>query len=121
MEVENISPQEAYEKIIRGNAVYLDVRTQQEFQKSHAKNAYNVPVMNRVDESMVLNSNFVDSVEKKFNKDTIFVVGCRSGARSQKACEMLQQAGISAIYNIQGGFVGSESQQGWEALGLPVE
>jgi hypothetical protein len=41
--------------------------------------------------------------------------------RSQRACEMLDDAGYTDLANVCGGFGGSDDTQGWKDSGLPVE
>jgi rhodanese-related sulfurtransferase len=47
-------------------------------------------------------------------KDKPIVCVCRSGARSQVACEQLKQLGFTNTINLQGGLIG------WRRAGLPV-
>jgi rhodanese-related sulfurtransferase len=54
------------------------------------------------------------------------VVGCGSGPRSTRACEMLAAAGYTDLVNVEGGFNGARDEMGnaipgWVAAGLPVE
>ena len=120
MNIEQISPQKAYEKMQKEGAIYLDVRTEAEFQEGHALDAVNIPVFFIQDENKQANPDFLDQVEKKFEADTVLVVGCRMGGRSQHACEILVNAGFTELNNIQGGFVGTPDRSGWASLGLPT-
>lgn len=45
--------------------------------------------------------------------EPIFVI-CRSGGRSQKACDLLVSAGFKNVTNVKGGMLA------WDASGLPV-
>lgn len=47
-------------------------------------------------------SNFKSNIEK-LDKTKGYVVYCRSGGRSSKAAELLQQKGIKKVYNLDGG------------------
>ena len=47
---------------------------------------------------------FMDVVEKLEKKTKIFVY-CRSGIRSQKACNILDQLGFKETYNLNGGIL----------------
>lgn len=47
-------------------------------------------------------------------KDKPIVCVCRSGARSQVACEQLNRLGFTNTINLQGGIIG------WRMAGLPV-
>ena len=73
------------EYIAKG-AIYLDVRTEREFNTNHIKKALNIPLQEllyRIDEI------------KKAGKPVI--VYCASGARSSSATRFLKQNGIDAI------------------------
>lgn len=122
--IEQINPKMAHQKMqdSQNPALYLDVRTIQEYQMGHADGAYNIPVM-IADENgqMAANPNFVKQVTQKFSPQQQLVVGCKMGGRSQKACDLLEAAGFENLFNIQGGFGGSPTQAGWSQLDLPVE
>ena len=53
------------------------------------------------------------------------MVGCQAGGRSQRAAEIMQQAGYAQVSNMMGGFGGGQDQRGqaiagWQEAGLPV-
>ncbi|MFT5963623.1 MAG: rhodanese-related sulfurtransferase [Flavobacterium sp.] len=73
----------------------LDVRTPEEFKAGHLENSNNV---NWLGDSFVKNS-------EKYNKTKPVFVYCRSGARSKKATEKLQELGFRNIYELEGGFL----------------
>ena len=66
------------------------------------------------------NPDFAKVATAALPQDKTYVVGCKMGGRSQRACELLVQLGYEKLYNIDGGFGGNEHQQGWKDLGLPV-
>lgn len=80
----------------------LDVRTPEEFTAGHIDNAENVNW---------LGDNFVAGAEK-FDKSKPVFVYCKSGARSQKAAEKLEELGFTTIYQLGGGIMK------WDAAGL---
>lgn len=130
MAIEQINPKIAFERMNDPSrpAVYLDVRSVQEYEKGHAQGAYNVPLLFRDEDiqQMVPNPCFIQDVEKRFSKDVRLVVGCMKGGRSQRACELLEEAGFQSLGNIQGGFGGAVEPSGgacpgWSQLDLPVE
>ena len=126
MTVKNIRPKEAYQRTQEG-FIYLDVRTVEEFKNGHAKGAVNIPIFIHSPAGRQFNPNFLALVQEKFPKTAKLVIGCQSGGRSSKACELLGMQGYTEIYNIDGGFGGKidpaigESIQGWRDEGLPVE
>ncbi|KAG6749884.1 hypothetical protein POTOM_046956 [Populus tomentosa] len=83
---------------------YLDVRTAEEFNKSHVDNALNVPFMFKTDEGRVKNPEFLSKVASICNKDDYLVVGCNSGGRSLRACVDLLDAGFEHVTNMEGGY-----------------
>ena len=121
MQINQINPEDAYNKMQKDNAVYIDVRTEKEFNEGHAVGACNIPIFTQLQPEAILNPEFVSLIENKFDKGSYLLLGCRTGGRSQKACEMLEQAGFMNLFNIQGGFIGTDTNQGWSSLGLPSE
>lgn len=73
----------------------LDVRTPEEFASGHIDNAQNIDWQNE---------NFVKNTEK-LNKNKPVYVYCRSGKRSLKASEKLEELGFKKIYNLDGGYL----------------
>ena len=70
------------------NAILVDVRTKEEYEEGHLDNAINAPY----DE--------VVSKLKDYDKDTPIVVYCKSGNRSAKAYQSLQDAGYTKLYDL---------------------
>src|SRR5262249_18758650 len=108
-------------------AVYLDVRSEAEFEAGHPAGALNVPVV-RFDAAgrPAPNATFVADVGRLGGGTTKVVVGCQAGGRSQRACELLEAAGWTDLTNVQGGFGGGRDAAGrpvpgWRDAGLPVE
>jgi rhodanese-related sulfurtransferase len=109
-------------------AVYLDVRTEAEFEAGHPTGARNVPVVffDPATRQPVANPDFLAVVQRHLPAATKIVVGCASGVRSQRACELLAEAGYTDVSNVQGGFMGARDAlgralPGWADAGLPVE
>lgn len=128
MTIKQVEPPEAHETL-SGNpsAVYLDVRTEGEFAQGHPAGAINIPVVFiKGPGQMEVNPDFVAIAEKVLPKTTMLVVGCLAGGRSQRACEMLEEAGYSDLTNVRGGFGGARDPSGqvvvtgWRDAGLPV-
>lgn len=108
MSMKEATPQECNQLIESKGYVYLDVRTEPEFEMGHPEGAYNIPVLVRDPGTMqmVPNPNFVAEVEANFPKETKFVLGCRSGARSARAQAMLEGAGYQETVNNLHGWEG---------------
>jgi rhodanese-related sulfurtransferase len=128
MPINQVEPPQAYETLQHHqDAVYLDVRTEQEFAQGHPTAAINIPVVFiKGPGQMEVNPDFVTVAEKVLPKDKKLVVGCMAGGRSQRACEMLEQMGYTDLNNVRGGFGGARDQSGrvtvtgWRDAGLPV-
>lgn len=127
MAITQITPEEAHRRMQDGEP-YIDVRTEQEFANGHPAGAVNIPVVfpDPATRQMKVNGDFLRVVAAHFPKDTAVIVGCQAGGRSQRAAEMLQGAGYTAVSNMQGGFGGARDATGrtvvagWAASGLPV-
>jgi rhodanese-related sulfurtransferase len=127
MPIKQVEPPEAA-AILQANpdAVYLDVRTEDEFAAGHPAGAINVPLMFMIPGNPQPNPDFLAVVGKLLPKDKTLIVGCRSGARSQRACEELEQAGYTDLTNVRGGYGGARDAsghiavKGWEDSNLPI-
>ncbi len=82
----------------------LDVREPEEYAEVHAPNATLIPLGQLSSRLSELNA----------YKDKPIAVMCRSGRRSAKAVQILQEAGFSKVRNISGGVTS------WESAGLTV-
>jgi rhodanese-related sulfurtransferase len=130
MGIKQISPQDTHDALKNDpKAVYLDVRTEQEFRNGHVPGARNIAVFipDPSTGRMAPNPEFVKTVEATFSKDTRLIVGCQAGPRSQQAALILEQIGFTDISNMLGGFGGARDGMGrvvapgWLQLNLPVE
>jgi rhodanese-related sulfurtransferase len=118
--VESIEPQAAHDMLTSTEgAVYLDVRTPDEFAQGHPAGAYNIPVMEAGAFGMKPNPEFLAVALRVLSKDALVVVGCKAGPRSLMAAEALSQVGFTQLVNVAGGFHGSPSVRGWSSCGLP--
>ena len=128
MSIKQVEPRQAYE-ILQQNpdAIYVDVRTEEEFAQGHPVDAINLPVVFlKPGAAPAPNPSFLDVAKKVLSQDKKLVVGCMAGGRSQRACEILEQAGYSDLTNVRGGFGGARDATGeivvvgWRDAGLPV-
>ena len=78
------------------NVQLVDVRTANEFNGGHIKNAKNIDFFNQND--------FVKKINK-FNKEEPIYLYCRSGNRSQKAARKLDGLGFEKIFDLKGGYM----------------
>lgn len=102
-EIKQVSVEAANEAVNKENVQFIDVRTAEEYKRSHAPKAVNMPL---------------DGFEKestKLAKEKPVYLICQSGRRSQKAAEILKNADFKEIYNVSGGTTA------WRAANLPLE
>ena len=97
-----INVEEANEMMSAGAAV-IDVRNPDEYQSGHVPGAALIPV----------NTVFARREELPKDKDVIFV--CAIGQRSALAAEMAAAAGLTRIFNLEGG------TDAWIKSGMPAE
>ena len=94
MSYENISVKEFKDKITElPDAVILDVRTEQELNEGQVPNHTMINF---------LSPDFAENVEK-LDKDKTYLLYCRSGGRSEKACQLMENMGFAKLYNLLGG------------------
>jgi rhodanese-related sulfurtransferase len=128
MEIRQTTPPDAYETLQRDpNAVYLDVRTPEEFAAGHPAGAVNVPLLFFRAGTSTPNPDFVPAVQRLIPPAKALLVGCQAGGRSQRGAELLVAAGYTDVSNVRGGFGGARDDTGrivipgWREAGLPVE
>ncbi|KAJ8490545.1 hypothetical protein OPV22_012266 [Ensete ventricosum] len=102
-------------ELLQAGHHYLDVRTVDEFNASHATGAINIPYVLKVGSGMTKNPNFLVEVSSVFRKDDEIIIGCRSGKRSLMAAAELTSAGFTGITDIAGGY------SAWVQNRLPTE
>ena len=126
--MKEISPQEAYDTLRQdAGAVYIDVRTVEEFAEGHPEGAVNIPIaFHDPAQGMVYNHEFVEVVERHYARDRKLLLGCKAGPRSNSAANLLEQTGYQDVASVVGGFGGMRDPygqvvvEGWAGLGLPV-
>src|SRR5262245_43281979 len=127
MSVRRVSPEEAKALMDTEGYVYVDVRSQPEFQAGHPEGAYNVPLAHMGPEGMSANPEFLSVMEKAFPKDAKLIVACAGGGRSMRAASILESAGYAQLADLHAGFEGAREpgtgrmvEPGWRPKGLPV-
>jgi rhodanese-related sulfurtransferase len=126
--MKDVSPQEAHDMMVSDpEYIYLDVRSVPEFEAGHAAGAINIPLLNLVPGAgMTPNPDFATVVEATLPKDAKLVIGCKTGGRSARACDLMTQMGYKNVANVRGGFVGAMdntgriTEPGWSMLNLPT-
>ena len=123
-EIKAVTPEEAAELLKQGH-VYVDVRSEPEFEEGHPEGALNVPLLNAGPVGLVPNPEFLTVMESAFGKDEPLVIGCKAGGRSKRAAEMLAKAGFSRLSDQVAGFDAGKDAfgrtlPGWGRTALPV-
>jgi len=78
------------------NSVILDVRTENEYNEGIISEAINIDINT--------GQFFINELET-LDKTKNYYVYCRSGARSAKACEIMNELGFENAYNLVGGII----------------
>lgn len=79
---------------ISSDSIVLDVREEVEYAFGHVKDAISIPF-----------GQLFDNLSKLEKDKTIYVI-CRSGQRSDLACQMLQSNGFENVFNVEQGMNG---------------
>jgi len=85
-------------------AVLLDIRTPAEFGEGRLEGAVNVDFYA---------ADFADQLAQ-LDRDTTYVIYCRSGNRTTAALEVFRDLGFTSVHAVDGGIVA------WESTGHPV-
>jgi rhodanese-related sulfurtransferase len=123
--IRSVSPEEASALLAEGY-VYVDVRSEPEFEAGHVPGALNVPLLHAGPAGMTANPEFLSVMQQSFGKDEKLIVGCKAGGRSKKAADQLAQAGFTELTDMSAGWDGARDAfgrvvPGWSKQGLPVE
>jgi rhodanese-related sulfurtransferase len=78
------------------NAIILDVRTEDECNDGIIENAIMIDINK--------GQYFINEIES-LDKSKNYYVYCRSGVRSAKACDIMNELGFENAYNLLGGFI----------------
>lgn len=72
----------------------IDVRTPREFEQGHIEGAQMINYKDR---------SFKTGIDKLDKSQAVFVY-CQAGGRSKSACEIMEKAGFTKIYELEGGY-----------------
>lgn len=97
-------PEEAHALVDSEDVVVLDVRTPEEYAAGH------------IDGAVLVDFQADDFAERidALDRDTTYVLYCRSGNRSAQARALMADLGFRDVTDVAGGF------QAWQAAGLPA-
>ncbi len=110
-------------------AVYLDVRTEQEFSRGHPAGALNIPIAVLAPGSFLPwpNLKFIRVVQANIPQEASVYVGCATGHRSLHAAGIMKNHGYQKVANVGSGFIGKKglpgrlAEPGWLQLDLPID
>lgn len=93
-ELKNVGP-EAFDRLRKEApaGTLLDVRNEQEFAEYHLEGAVNINY---------LGPNFLETMER-LDPERTYLVYCRSGRRSVRACTLMKNAGLNRLIHLDGG------------------
>ena len=100
-----ISPALAVSLINSDEAVVIDARNKNEFNKGHLSGAILIPLPDIKEHP--------EKLEKYEGKS--LVIYCQSGSRSNEACQHLSKQGFVNLFNLDGGILA------WQEANLPLE
>jgi rhodanese-related sulfurtransferase len=86
-----LSPTEVRHMMENGGVQVVDVREDWEYQNGHVPGAEHIPV------------NTVSARRNELSRDRDIIFVCSVGQRSALACEMAAAAGLTRLYNVEGG------------------
>jgi len=93
-ELHNVGPAEFDTRRAKAPAgTVIDVRAPSEFEAFHLEGAVNMNY---------LGPNFLEQMES-LDAETEYLVYCRSGRRSVRACTLMRNAGITRLIHLDGG------------------
>lgn len=109
-------------------AIYLDVRTEEEFAEGHPERAINIPIghANPVTRSLDPNPDFVRVARAALPQGAPILIGCRTGPRAEMAAQILAAEGFGGLSVVWGGFAGITGPAGnrvaigWAESGHPI-
>ncbi len=90
----NLNVEEFKAKMTTPNVVVVDVRTAEETADGKIEGAIEIDVKA---------ADFEEKI-KALDKNKIYLVYCRSGKRSTKACRIMEEEGVQNLYNLKGGY-----------------
>jgi rhodanese-related sulfurtransferase len=104
--------------------LYLDVRSEQEFELGHPAGAFNLPW--QLHGAREPNPRFIALALAVFGRERGLIVSCQVGQRSSAASEALLAAGFTRVVEQHAGYAGRRDafgkllEPGWERAGLPT-
>jgi thioredoxin 1 len=102
----HLTPEKFNSELSSGQYTLLDVRTREEYLTGHLKNA--------IQTDYYQTQNFSDYLDT-LDKNNKYLIYCRTGVRSGKAMQIMQDKGFKNVSDLDGGY------NAWVANNLSVE
>jgi thioredoxin 1 len=99
-----LEPKEFQQKLKSSDIVLIDVRTPEEYQNGHIKDAIELDYRNIT---------FSDKI-RKLDPSKTYMIYCRSGRRSASTVDSLKNLGFTQLYDLKGGI------NAWKTENLPI-
>jgi rhodanese-related sulfurtransferase len=99
-----VGPDEFYSLSEDDNNILIDIRTPDEYNSGHLKNAINIDYYAQTFKNEL----------NKLDKDNTYLIYCRSGNRTETAMQIMKGLGFNSVYVLEGGI------NSWTAGNLPV-
>jgi rhodanese-related sulfurtransferase len=104
--VKNLSAQESAKVLKQDNAiVIIDVRTKKEYAAGHIPNAIHIDFYDQSLEEQL----------KRLDRQTQYLIYCRSGRRSDKTLSIMKDLGFSNLLHLENGILE------WQQYQMPLE
>jgi len=106
------------------DSVLIDIRTEAELELV-GKIPKAVNIEWKLFPGWEVNPSFVTRIQRKYSPETVLILICRSGIRSDEAATKLSKAGYENVYQVLEGFegvldeAGQRRVNGWKSYNLP--
>ncbi|NWJ46977.1 MAG: rhodanese-like domain-containing protein [Chloroflexi bacterium] len=100
---EEITPQQAEQRMKNSKSLVIDVREPYEYAQGHIEGS-----------KLLSLGNLTANIHELCSKDQEIILVCRSGSRSGFAAQQLSAIGYKKVYNLSGGMLS------WMRAGLPT-
>ncbi len=102
--MKSVGPGEATQLSNREDAVFLDIRDDNDFKSGHIPDAIHIPLKQLSGRTTELDK----------HKSKPIIAYCRSGNRANGAGSILKKSGFESVYNLDGGIMA------WQKANMPL-
>ncbi len=112
--VKVMDPREAHEKAMKGEILFVDIRTPQEWRQTGLPEG-----AKPIELAPTFLSKLTALTSGDKSKPVAFI--CATGARSDYVAKELAKRGWKNVIDVAGGLFGGPKGKGWKAEGLPMK